>query len=356
LLKPIAAPAPPAPDASSDASPGESSTQQLARLDLHVGEYQRQLATLDDQLRRAAAPLQPKELSACVEQLDAAHDQFLSQQTAVDQINLPIGASPELEEAHRRLATLWQQHCAEVGEAQRALGKFQPSDDLSTQRQSMIERNNTLLALGHELRDTLGETMAAMPRAEMNAVRQATPSAAGEAFIDRFQLDAFLAEWWTNHSDDQVPLSIAAVDVDELGRVNRECGPLAGDHVLEAIAHELANVCGKECRICHFSGDTFLIVMPNVGLHDATTSIEHARQQLEHTRFTKQDQSLQVTVSCGVTQTCPGDGTKPLLDRVAASLNEAKRYGHNRTFAHEGKYPTPVMPPSLEMSEKAVEL
>ncbi len=356
LLKPIEVPMPTSVSAPSDDLPGESSTEQLARIDQHVGQYQRQLATLDDQLRRTAISPQPEELSSCVEQLGAAHDQFLSQQEAVDRIELPIGASPELEEAHRRLAKLWQQHCAEVSDAHQALNSFQPSDDLSSQCQTMIERNNTLLTLGHALRDTLSETMAAMPRAEMEAVRKTAPSTVKEGLFDRFQLDAFLAEWWNNHSGDQAPLSAAAVDVDELGRINQQCGPLAGDHVLEAIAQLLASVCGKECRICHFSGDTFLVVIPDVGLHDATTLIEHARQQIQHTRFTKQDQPFQVTVSCGITQTCPGDGTKSLLDRVAASLNEAKRYGHNRTFAHEGNYPTPVMPPSLEVSEKVVEL
>jgi hypothetical protein len=32
-------------------------------------------------------------------------------------------------------------------------------------------------------------------------------------------------------------------------------------------------------------------------------------------------------------------------------LHEAKRYGRNRTFVFEGKYPTPVVPPSFSLDE-----
>lgn len=356
LLNPI--PVPVAANAAvlSEDTPRESSTEQLARLDRHTDQYHRQLATLDDQLRRAATPLQADDLSSCVERLEAAHDEFLTQQNALDQIDLPIGASAELEAVHRRLVTLWQQQCTAIGEAQQALSAFEPAGDLSRQREALIDRNHRLLSLGHELRDTLGETMVAMPRAEMEAVRRGATASGDDELLDRFQLDAFLAKWWTEHAGDEVPLAAAAVDIDELAQVNRQCGPLAGDHVLSAVAQVVASVCGKECPVCHFSGDTFLVLLPTIKLHDATALIERIRQQVEHTRFTRQGQSLQVTVSCGVTQICPGDDTKKLLDRVAAALNEAKRYGHNRTFAHEGKYPTPVMPPSLEISEKSVEL
>jgi len=279
LLNPI--PVPVAANAAvlSEDTPRESSTEQLARLDRHTDQYHRQLATLDDQLRRAATPLQADDLSSCVERLEAAHDEFLTQQNALDQIDLPIGASAELEAVHRRLVTLWQQQCTAIGEAQQALSAFEPAGDLSRQREALIDRNHRLLSLGHELRDTLGETMVAMPRAEMEAVRRGATASGDDELLDRFQLDAFLAKWWTEHAGDEVPLAAAAVDIDELAQVNRQCGPLAGDHVLSAVAQVVASVCGKECPVCHFSGDTFLVLLPTIKLHDATALIARIRQQ-----------------------------------------------------------------------------
>jgi diguanylate cyclase (GGDEF)-like protein len=255
------------------------------------------------------------------------------------------------------LAALWRQQCLEVGEADRELGEFQASENLPEQCQELIERNQKLLAIGHELRDTLGETLAGMTRAAP-AERSRLPAEreADDATLNRSELEGFLAQWWSDHPQGEGHLSVAAVDVDALEVVNQEWGPLAGDHVLRAVSQVLASECGKASPICQFKGDTFVVLMPDVGLHDATTLIERARQQIERTRFSRQARSLQVTVSCGVTETAAGDDAQILKDRVAATLNEAKRYGRNRTFAHEGKYPTPVMPPSFDVAEKSVEL
>ena len=41
---------------------------------------------------------------------------------------------------------------------------------------------------------------------------------------------------------------------------------------------------------------------------------------------------------------------------IGTTLAEAKRYGRNRTFVHEGEYPTPVVPPNLSLSEKQLDL
>ena len=38
-----------------------------------------------------------------------------------------------------------------------------------------------------------------------------------------------------------------------------------------------------------------------------------------------------------------------MLLRVESTLREAKRYGDNRTFVHEGKFPTPVVPPDFKL-------
>ena len=38
-----------------------------------------------------------------------------------------------------------------------------------------------------------------------------------------------------------------------------------------------------------------------------------------------------------------------LLARGIEALEEAKRYGHNRTFLYQGKYPAPIAPPELDI-------
>ena len=55
-----------------------------------------------------------------------------------------------------------------------------------------------------------------------------------------------------------------------------------------------------------------------------------------------------------VTEAVADDTTASLLGRAETALDAAKRYGHNRTFAHGGKFPTPVIPPEMTVEEKRI--
>ena len=70
-----------------------------------------------------------------------------------------------------------------------------------------------------------------------------------------------------------------------------------------------------------------------------------ANDRLAH--FEHKDFDIRITVSCALTRANNEDSPSSMLLRVEAALREAKRYGHNRTFVHEGKYPTPAVPPEL---------
>jgi diguanylate cyclase (GGDEF)-like protein len=105
-----------------------------------------------------------------------------------------------------------------------------------------------------------------------------------------------------------------------------------------------------------FSGQRFLLLLPDVSPRDAATLVEKLRQTIEKSRFRHRGQEIRVTVSCAVTEASSADSPEALFARTEATLYEAKRYGRNRTFLHEGKYPTPVIPPSFVGGEKEIEL
>jgi hypothetical protein len=52
----------------------------------------------------------------------------------------------------------------------------------------------------------------------------------------------------------------------------------------------------------------------------------------------------------------PKDASESLLERAETAIREAKRYGRNRTFIHDGKFPTPVVPPNFTLQERQIEL
>lgn len=165
LLKPIAVPAAP----EETVPEGRDARETLDELDRNVAQHQQQLAAIDDRLRRAAQPVQSELVASCVRDLAAAHGQFLSRQDAIDLVLLPIGAPDELEDAHKRLAALWQQQSVEVGAAALWTSRFRPAGDLADQCQEMVRSIDKLVQIGRELRDTLAEMMAGLAAEEPSA-------------------------------------------------------------------------------------------------------------------------------------------------------------------------------------------
>lgn len=80
------------------------------------------------------------------------------------------------------------------------------------------------------------------------------------------------------------------------------------------------------------------------------------RQQVETTRFQAGADQFGASVSCAVVETVAGDAMDTVLERLETTLQEAKRCGRNRTFFHDGKFPTPVVPPILSLQLRTQEI
>ena len=317
----------------------------------HVDHYAARLAALNEQLGRSGQSAE--EVSACVAEIGAAHREFLAGGEIVGGVLDASAEATQVEAARTRLAELWQQQCDEAAQAEQATKGFQPAGDLDQQCRQLAEQNAELLQTNHRLRDTLAEAIADVARAESWTTRGAGQADGANGGAG---LEAFWAEWWNGDPDRVRQISVAAVDVDELAQLNQRCGPLGADHVLQAVSQVLAAECGPQARLSSASGGTFLVLLPETDLREATTRVERARQRIERTHFLLGGEMVEVTVSCGLTESGQADATKSLMERVEATLAEAKRYGRNRTFAHEGKFPTPVVPPNFEIEEREIEL
>jgi len=98
------------------------------------------------------------------------------------------------------------------------------------------------------------------------------------------------------------------------------------------------------------------VLFPTADLRTAANFIERVRQTVELTAFNWEDLTIRVTLSCAAIRALPGETNEAVLGRAEATLREAKRYGRNRSFQHEGEYPTPVVPPNFALEPLEVSL
>jgi diguanylate cyclase (GGDEF)-like protein len=146
------------------------------------------------------------------------------------------------------------------------------------------------------------------------------------------------------------------VDVDQLGKVNKEFGVLTGDLVIGALAEFLASARRPNWLAARVAGQQFILLCGGARPHEAAEAAERVRQSIEKTTFRHGGKTIRVTVSAAAVTLRDGDSTEDLLERAATVVREAKSYGRNRTFLFDKECPTPVVPPDLSIPVQELNL
>jgi len=146
--------------------------------------------------------------------------------------------------------------------------------------------------------------------------------------------DRFSAEIAAAHRHGR-PLSLLAIDVDNLGRVNEEHGVFSGDEVIKVVAFVLQGAIRKEDVLARVSGARFHILARETGAAGARALAERIRRAVERSRSSLGSDGgapaarIGVTVSIGVVPADAGHGEQAILAAADRALARAKEVGHN---------------------------
>ncbi len=130
-------------------------------------------------------------------------------------------------------------------------------------------------------------------------------------------------------------LSLLAVDVDHLRRVDEAHGPLAGDEALKMVAFVIQGAIRKEDVVARYGGDEFLVLARETALPGARALGERIRRAVERSRTSFGGADIAVTVSVGVVVSVglgefePGRTEPQMLAAVQRALARAKATGPN---------------------------
>ena len=90
-----------------------------------------------------------------------------------------------------------------------------------------------------------------------------------------------------------------------------------------------------------------LLLIPGCSADQASERAEKLRQRVEATRFIADGTQWPATLTCALADVRGHTEANGLLDLLDEALAEARRYGGNRTFMHDGLSPAPVVPLDL---------
>lgn len=349
------------PDSDTTSPETEISSSQgcLQQLLGGVTDYQKELGRVDDGLRSLPETPEPAEVKAHADSLKRASEAYLQSCQETKDTFRELGADgQESHEAHETLHASLEQHGAQIRDSNHLLENVDCDTDPMEGCRQVLKVTTKLVRANDGLRDTLEEADVAVTRNErrlesMDAEKRTDPLT---EVSSRVGLEAALAEWWEKDPHRARELNVAMIDMDEFARLNERYGREACDRILRAAAQLLTAESRNYSLAARYSGQRFLMLFPDTDLRFTTNAVERIRQTIEMARLDYRGQEIRVTVSCAVTEATPEDTSSTLYARAEATLREAKRYGRNRTFLHEGKYPTPVVPPNFTLEEKSIAL
>lgn len=133
-------------------------------------------------------------------------------------------------------------------------------------------------------------------------------------------------------------LSLAMIDIDHFKNINDTYGHQFGDVVLKEISNIIFDSFRKTDMIYRYGGEEIAVILTETPLDNATIPLERLREKISQREFTYNDQTINVTVSMGVSNYTTETKTQHELVKCADNaLYKAKQDGRNKlvAFTHE---------------------
>jgi diguanylate cyclase (GGDEF)-like protein len=124
-------------------------------------------------------------------------------------------------------------------------------------------------------------------------------------------------------------MSLLLVDVDGFSVISDGLGQDVGDEILRTVARVLAGTLRIGDAVIRYSDDSFLLVVPGVGMASASRVAERARTAVAEAVVRVGDGHLPVTVSIGVAEQQPYESREQLIARAESALDSARQRGGN---------------------------
>lgn len=324
-----------------------------------VKRYSEALMELSDQLRLPPEDGNGDWFEERRHSLRSTNDEYLKSRNlayeAFESLSREVDHYPAICDSLGEMMTL---QASKIGEANQALDAYRFQGDLSDGCRRMLGETSKLTDLNHQMRDSLEEAMVGLAREEkwLESSDENVRTDPLTGVTNRIGLEAGLAEWWARDPHRVRLLSAALIDLDHFGKLNERYGQTVADGLLRAVAQLLREE-SKGCSLmARQSGQRFVLLFPDMDLQAAATAVDRVRQVVETTHFERGDEEIQTTLSCGVIEVTSKDTSESLLERADLTVREAKRYGRNRSFLHDGKFPTAMVPPNLQLEERRIPL
>lgn len=312
---------------------------------------------IDMRLRAVAGHTDRETIRRCLEELKEDCETYLQQQReAAERFAARISELGELRSLGEEIELANLEQAAQLETTLSNLQHMDFDSDLEAANRRLLAEIHNLRVARHWLRDMQEAAFLAVARYEgrLQSIERQLWHDPLTRLRSRIGLEVALAEWWKQGRHQTRQITGILLDLDGFGKVNEKYGSLVGDRVLVHLAEWLKKNASPADLVGRFSGESFLLMLLDVGPRAAVKHAELLRQSLEKMRFRYGEDSFQVTATGAVVEVRPVDTDEQVLRCLQDALREAKRGQRNRILFHNGRTIEPVEAPNLGAQETEI--
>jgi diguanylate cyclase (GGDEF)-like protein len=302
----------------------------IAYIDLEEGQAARALEALNEILKNGASDVPPRNVAPIIKlrsRANAAMGNYRESYADLEEYQRRMTAADDSRRI-RQSATLRARF--EMDRQLQRNAELNRDLQVSQQRQVEQERWTTIAAATGAIIIILLVLHAISIRRHRRQLALLANSDSLTGLPNRRRTYELGKEAMAKALEDNLPLTVAVVDLDHFKAINDRFGHAGGDRVLQ----EFARVCRESIRaediLGRWGGEEFLIVMPGASLDVALVALERVRALALRIELPSMGAGLQVCLSAGLAALDPSLKTlDELIARGDAALYRAKHEGRD---------------------------
>ncbi len=152
------------------------------------------------------------------------------------------------------------------------------------------------------------------------------------SLANRHAMEAVFPKLIRQCANEDKPVSLMMIDVDNFKQFNDMLGHVAGDRALSIVSRVLRRQFRSHDLLVRYGGDEFAVLLPGVKLSEALAVGERVRKAISGETGNGDDSLIQIPVriSMGVAQLCPNGDLDTLIRDADAALYRAKNAGRDK--------------------------
>lgn len=263
-----------------------------------------------------------------------------------------------LSEAKTTLKSLMATFIDRLGEITESTGDYHQKIERYSKK---IGKSNNLTELSHLLEDIMQDTRVIQASAlrsheELVGTRKQVQEAEAKirklelelaqvselvhqdqltGALNRHGLDEAFEREATRADRSHTPVCVALLDIDNFKRLNDTMGHQAGDQALVHLSQVIKEALRPSDAVARYGGEEFIIVLPGIGIEEATATVERLQRELTKKFFLHANDRVLITFSAGVALRAPQEPQEDVIGRADRAMYQAKHTGKNRVVVAE---------------------